>query len=84
MDRPSRAEVNLYMSEEIQCFNCKKIATLRQEKITAYCQGCCQFFCCYIAGRCSECQGEFCFDCVKNTKSLESKEFKIICDDCLK
>ena len=79
----TQTEVDRYMSEVIQCFHCKKCAKLREEKITAYCQGCCRFFCCHIAGRCLECHGAFCLDCVKKTESPESEELKIICGDCL-
>ena len=79
-----QAEVEQFMKEVLQCFHCKQCATLRDEKITTYCQGCDQFFCCHIAGRCTECNGAYCYNCVKKTHyTVDSKiNYTLKCLDC--
>lgn len=79
-----QAEVDRFMSEVIQCYHCKQCATLRQEKISTYCQGCNQFFCCYIGGRCTECNGAYCRSCVLNTNYIIDKKlnYTLKCSDC--
>ena len=79
-----QAEVDKFMSEVLQCYHCKKCATLRQDKIHTYCQGCDQFFCCFIAGRCRCCSGAYCLDCISKTTYIINKklDMNITCESC--
>ena len=79
-----QAEVDKFMCEVLQCYKCKQCASLRKDKIHAYCQGCDRFFCCGVAGRCTDCNGAYCLDCVKKTTYTENEklDIHIICHEC--
>ena len=45
-------ELDKFLSERIMCFNCRKIYTLKENKIIMECAGCEKMFCCGIGGEC--------------------------------